>query len=181
MALNIRIDIENRYKLTYPDGDFRYYTFDSSLSDGRQQLIAIQISEEVHPLIPDVHNLAFGPFNEQNEIDDRIKLTHADHSKVFSTIVFASVTFLTIHKGKFIGIDGSDTRRAYLYYRCIMNNFAYLETLFDIYRVNYYVRLYRDIEYKKDDFIIVPKRITETDNISCQTLYNYFIFREKQA
>lgn len=180
MALNIRIDVENRYEFTDVVSENYNHVFNSPLKNGTNCPIAIKIDKEEHPMIENVHNLAFGPLNERNEIDDRVKLSHTDHAKLFSTIVFASISYLSIHKHKFIGIDGSDTRRAYMYYRCIKNNFAYLNTLFDIYGVNYYLRMLRHNEYLSDDIMIVPKRITDKDNTRHQDLYNYFIFRTKQ-
>ena len=167
MALNIKIDIENRYELQSRDNDLRYNIFESVLINGNTAKMVIKISDEEHPIIPDVYNLAFGPTNEKNEIADTVRLTHQDHSKVFSTIVFASMTFLTAHKEKYLGIDGSDTCRAYMYYRCIQNNFDYLSTFFSIYGINYYLRVLRDNSevYDPEDLLTVPKTITKGENV----------------
>lgn len=181
MALNIKIDFENRYELLSTDNDLRYSIFESILTNGNISRLGIKISSEAHPYMSDVYNLAFGPVNEKNEIDDHIKLPHQDHSKVFSTIVLAGLTFLTRHKDKYLGIDGSDTRRAYMYYRCIQNNFEYLNSLFTIYGVNYYLRVLRDesTDYDPKDFLAIPAIIRKGEPLSPAKLYNYFIFNIK--
>ncbi|MBO9565686.1 MAG: hypothetical protein J7621_23120 [Niastella sp.] len=183
MALNIKVNLDNHYELQSTDDDFRYSIFESTLTDGKVSRLGVKISSEQHPFMPDVYNLAFGPVNEKNEIDDRIKLTHQDHSKVFSTIVLAGLTFLTKHKDKYLGIDGSDTRRAYMYYRCIQNNFEYLNSLFTVYGVNYYLRILRDesTDYNQKDFLAIPKVIEKGETLPPTKLYNYFIFNTKQC
>lgn len=178
MSLNIKIDFENRYEPTLQDNDFRFSTFESVLSDGMTVQLGIKISTEEHPYMRDVYNLAFGPLNKNLQLDDRAKLTHQDHSKVFSTIVFAGLSFLTEHKGKYLGIDGSNTARAYMYYRCIQNNFEYLNSFFIIYGVNYYLRILRDgsSDYDPEDLLAIPRLIAKKEHILPQKLYNYFIF-----
>jgi hypothetical protein len=181
MALNIKVDLGNRYELLSTDNDLRYSIFESPLVNGSTSRLGIKISSEEHPYMPDVYNLAFGPINDKNEMDDQVKLIHQNHSKVFSTIVFAGLTFLTEHKDKYLGIDGSDTRRAYMYYRCIQNNFEYLSSLFTIYGVNYYLRILRDgvTDYDPEDLLAIPKTILKEEVISPTKLYNYFIFNLK--
>lgn len=181
MALNIKIDIENRYELQSKGNDLRYNIFDSPLINGNTAKMVIKISDKEHPIIPDVYNLALGPANEKNEIDDAVRLTHQNHSKVFSTIVFTSLIFLTEHREKYLGIDGSDTVRAYMYYRCIQNNFDYLNTFFSIYGINYYLRILRDNStvYDPEDLLTIPQTITKGENMPPAKLYNYFIFKLK--
>jgi hypothetical protein len=84
---------------------------------------------------------------------------------------------------KFLGIDGSNTAKAYMYYRCIQNNFDYLNSYFTIYGINYNVRILRDdgSDYEKDDFLTLPKAIEKEEKIIPSRLYNYFIFKVKQA
>ena len=113
MALNIKIDFENRYEASLLGNDIRFSTFESILIDGATAKLGIKISTEEHPYMPDVYNLAFGPLNDKLQIDDRAKLTHQDHSKVFSTIVFSfSFNFTVSGIGRFgsvgeIGVCGS--------------------------------------------------------------------------
>ena len=182
MALNIKINFEDRYHVS-PIGDLRYSEFDSELATGESVKLGIKISSDEHPLMNDVFNLAFGPVNANHQIDDQAKLTHLNHSKVFSTIVFEGLSFLVQHTDKFLGIDGSNSARAYLYYRCIQNNFEYLASYFDIYGVNYYSRILRDgsMDYETDDFLTIPKLIEKGEVIKPAKLYNYFIFKIKQV
>ena len=124
--------------------------------------------------MPNVHNLAFGPLDENKDIDDIVKLQHKDHSKVFSTIVFEAFTFLNEHRNKFVGIDGSTTSRAYMYYRCIQNNYDYLTSYFSIYGVNYYARIFRNgiIDTNNDNILRLPTAIKKGQQITCNNLYN---------
>ena len=181
MALNIKIDFENRYEPSLLDNDIRFSVFESILIDGTTVKLGIKISTEEHPYMPDVYNLAFGPLNDELQIDDQEKLTHQDHSKVFSTIVFAGLSFLTEHAGKYLGIDGSNTARAYMYYRCIQNNFDYLDSFFTIYGVNYYLRVLRDgsNDYDPEDLLAFPEAVVKGESISPKKLFNYFIFKLK--
>lgn len=184
MALNIKIDFENIYNSFTKDEDLRSSTFESDLIDGSKVTLVVQISSKDHPLMPNVFNLAFGPLNDSKQIDDQIKLTHVDHSKVFSTIIFEAFSFLSQNPDKYLGIDGSNNARAYMYYRCIQNNFVYLSDYFEIYGVNYYVRLLRRKEdntysFDPEDLVAIPKQIQHGESINHERLYNYFIFKLK--
>lgn len=186
MALNVKINFDERYQITDISDDLSSYSFTTVLHDGSSAALAVQINGASHHLMPDVYNLAFGPLNEKGEIDDKAKLQHADHSKVFSTIVFAGMTFLTENPSKFLGIDGSNNARAYMYYRCIQNNFDYLNQIFKIYGVKYYLRILRKIKDKDDsypidkqDLIALPTFIEDPKHIPPEKLYNYFIFKLK--
>jgi hypothetical protein len=181
MALNIRIDFENRYKSLHLDNDFRFSTFESILVDGTTAKLGIKISKEADQFMPDVYNLAFGPFDNNFQIDDETKLTHQDHSRVFSTIVYAALSFLKANEGKFLGIDGSNTARAYMYYRCIKNNYDYLSSFLNIYGVNYYLRVLQDGSISDDpkDLLLMPKSILRDEQIPGNKLYNYLIFNAK--
>ena len=160
---------------------YEFILFGSGLSG-----LGIQISNTVHPYLPDVYNLAFGPLIDDIKIDDKAKLYHENHSKVFSTIIFTALAFLTENKQKYLGIDGSNNARAYMYFRCIQNNYDYLSQFFNIYGVNYYVRILRklkdeDNSYPVDsnDLRAIPERIEKTVFIQSDKLYNYFIFNIK--
>ena len=181
MALNIKIDFENRYEASLLGNDIRFSIFESILIDGATAKLGIKISTEEHPYMLDVYNLAFGPLNDELQIDDRARLTHQDHSKVFSTIVFSGLSFLTEHSEKYLGIDGSNTARAYMYYRCIQNNFDYLDSFFTIYGVNYYLRVLRDgsNDYDPEDLLAFPEAVVKGESISPKKLFNYFIFKLK--
>jgi hypothetical protein len=160
--------------------------FISPLKNGGRMPLGIEIGTEAHPLMPHVFNLSFGPLNKAGQIDDQAKLSHADHSRVFSTILFAALAFLKEHPGKYLGIDGSNNARAYLYYRCIRNNFRYLSQHFNIHGIKYYVRILRklfdqDENYPidVDDLLAIPRLIEEEERMVSNRLYNYFIFNIK--
>jgi len=183
MALNVKIDLENCYPLKTIGGDLSSGIFTTILKDGSPVDLAVQIEGE-HPLLPNVINLAFGPLNEECEINDKIKLPHGDHAKVFSTIIFAGMTYLRENPTKFLGIDGSNNARAYMYYRCIQNNFDYLTKHFEIYGVNYYVRMLRKMRdedlgfpINSQNIISVLQPIQLADHIPHGELYNCFIFK----
>lgn len=143
MALNIRIDFENCYETEPVTADLRLIRFNSERTDYTTVQIGVLIGHQPQALLPNVYNLAFGPMDDNNEIDDQAKVAHADHSKVFSTIILSALTFLNNNPDKYLGIDGSNNARAYLYFRTIQNNYYILTQYFDIFGVNYYVRVLR--------------------------------------
>jgi hypothetical protein len=186
MALNVKINFEECYEIETLSNDLSLSKFNTVLKTGEETPLGIQISNTVHQYLPDVYNLAFGPLNETNQIDDKAKLYHDNHSKVFSTIIFTALTFLTENKEKYLGIDGSNNARAYMYYRCIQNNFDYLNQFFNIYGVNYYVRVLRKLKDEDDshpvddiDLKAIPEVIEKNRMIPADKLYNYFIFKLK--
>lgn len=67
--------------------------------------------------------------NRQNEctgINDFAMVEHLHPSKALSTVLFCGLSFLQANKEAYVGIDGSDFRRAYLYYRALIRNYDYL-------------------------------------------------------
>ncbi|HEU4554364.1 MAG TPA: hypothetical protein VFS25_16070 [Chitinophaga sp.] len=182
MALNVKINFDHRYELDEVNEDLSTSSFTTVLKDGSNVQLGIQINDGMHPLLPNVYNLAFGPIVD-GQIDDKAKLAHADHSRAFSTIIFAGMTFLLEKPGKYVGIDGSNNARAYMYYRCIQNNFDYLSRYFKIYGVNYFVRILRKTKDEDQDFpvdaehiIAIPRLIAREEHLPSDKLYNYFIF-----
>ncbi|RFM26807.1 DUF6934 family protein [Deminuibacter soli] len=183
MALNIKINFEEKYT-AQPVDKLNYSTFEAELKNGEKVTLGITISMDEHPFMPDVLNLSFGPVDANDQIDDEVKLPHRHHSKVFSTVVFEGLSFLNKHPKKYLGIDGSTMSRAYLYYRCIQNNFDYLHSYFDIYGVNYYVRYFRSHEdqpeFEDGDILALPVVLEKGEAVTAPRLYNYFIFKAKQ-
>jgi hypothetical protein len=186
MALNIKIDFEDCYPRKSLHQNSLLTTFDTVLTNGKTVPIGINISEEVHPLIPNTYNFSFGPVGRNNQIDDTAKLYHTNHSRLFSTIVYCAYTFLKDRKDIFLGIDGSNNARAYMYYRCIQNNFDYLNQFLNIYGVKYYIRILRKeneknnshpVDYK--DILAMPQIIRKEAHIKYEKLHNYFIFNAK--
>ena len=183
MALNIKIDLNDCYTRRTLYQNSLLTTFDTTLKNGDIVPIGVNISDEEHPLIPNVYNLSFGPLGPNNQLDDKIKLCHQNHSKLFSTIVLTGISFLENNTDKFLGIDGSNNARAYMYYRCIQNNYEYLRQYLNIYGVNYYIRILRKfkdgnsrVPFDDGDIIATPNIISKDTQIRPEKLYNYFIF-----
>lgn len=186
MALNVKINLEERYELDMLDNNTTSSRFTSLLKDGSEILLGVEISKEAHPLMPNVYNLGFGPLDKSGQINDQIRLSHADHSRVFSTILVAAMVFLKEYPDRFLGVDGSNNARAYMYYRCIRNNLAYLSRYFNIQGTKYYARILRksndtDEGYPIDanDLLTSLQLIEEGECMTCDKLYNYFIFNLK--
>ena len=187
MALNVKINFDDCYEIETLSNDLSLSKFYTILKSGEEIPLGIQISNTVHPYLPEVYNLAFGPLIEENRIDDKAKMHHDNHSKVFSTIIFTGLAFLSENKEKYLGIDGSNNARAYMYYRCIQNNYDYLNQFFNIYGVNYYIRVLRKLKDDDDSYPVdnndiraIPEKIVKSVLIAPDKLYNYFIFKLKE-
>lgn len=187
MALNIKIDFDNCYELKDISNDLSSSKFVADLIDDTKVEIGVLISNTPHTFLPDVYNLAFGPVDMNNAINDSAKLTHKDHSKTFSSIVLVALTFLTSNPDKYLGVDGSNNARAYMYFRIIQNNYALLSQYFEIYGVNYYVRILRKTKdsdashpVDTDDIEAIPRPILQGEKIRNDKMFNYFIFRLKK-
>ena len=185
MASRIRVDFDNVYELDEISPDFKLSSFKTILTGGTELPLVVKISNHPHELIPDVYNMAFGPLNKQGKIDDKAELTHADYSKVFSTILFAAYAYLEQHPTHILGIDGSDNARAYYYFRAIMRNFSYLDQHFVMYGIKYFVRITRlgrtqyDNPFDFEDVIPYPDRLIAEHRVTQDLMYNYFIFTLK--
>ena len=130
MAFNLKIDFTNRYEIQNISDDFRESIFISVLFDERNIELKVDISDQPHELLTDVYNLSFGPIKPNGRIDDKTGLNHKDYAKTFSTILFNGLTYLTANPSHFLGVDGSDNTRAYLYYRTLQHNYDYLSKHF---------------------------------------------------
>lgn len=186
MAIGVKIDFEEVYKPDSISKDLRIVSFRTQLKDGKIVPLRIKISDEQHPLLPNVYNLAFGPLNDRDQIDDKAELQHSDYSRVFSTILIRALDYLIAHPDHYIGIDGSDNNRAYYYWRFLQRNFDYLARYFNVFGVKYYVRITRygkhqyDDPFDFDDIQSIFTKIVKTNQWPEQ-MYNYFIFQKKKA
>ena len=186
MAASLKIDFNNLYEIDNISQDLRVSTFQTTLNNGQAMPLIVRISNQSHALLPNVYNLAFGPLNAKGKIDDRAELTHADYSKVFSTILFSALAYLKTNPDHYLGIDGSDNARAYFYYRALQRNFNYLNKHFRMFGVKYFVRITRfgktqyDNPFDFEDIMPYPFRIDKGALVSQDTMYNYFIFNLKQ-
>ena len=102
----------SRYDIETITSDLSLSKFNTVLKNEENVTLGVRINNEVHPYLIEVYNLSFGQLTEENSIDDKAKLHHKNHSKVFSTIVFTALSFLSQNKDKYLGIDGSNNARA---------------------------------------------------------------------
>lgn len=187
MALRVRIDFTNRYKLEYISKDLRRSSFKTVLRGNSSTLIQIEIKDEEHELLANVYNFAFGPLKPNSRIDHHAELSHVDYSKVFSTILFSALTYLTGNPGHALGVDGSTNARAFLYFWMLQRNFDYLDRYFDMFGVKYYVRITRfgknqyDDPFDFTDIQAQAIRIQKGQSIHKDFMFNYFIFKLKKS
>jgi len=185
MSVAVKLDFDNTYHLEPVSGDLRISTFQTQLQDGTEVPLKVEINKEPHELLPGVFNLAFGPMNEKGKIDDKAELTHKDYSKVFSSILLTGMIYLTKNKNHYLGIDGSNNARAFLYYRFLQKNYDYLNKFFKMYGLKYYVRISRfgknqyDDPFDFKDILPGTGKIEKDMQLNPKFMYNYFIFRIK--
>lgn len=182
MKIAVTLNLEDTYEIISISPDLKDFQFNSPLKDGTQCLLTVRIFDNYSPFIPEVFNLAFGPLKADGSIDDTCEVTHANFEKTFSTILFGALAFLQTNPGQFVGIDGSNTVRAYWYFRMLQTNHDYLTTLFKMLGVKYYIRLLRG-KTNLDPFIAdnqdltnFPHKILKGEKVIIEKLYNYFIF-----
>lgn len=186
MTLNLKIDFDNIYETDSISADLLESNFSSLLSDNTSVTVQVSISNQAHELLPNVYNLAFGPLKSNGRIDDKAELTHKDYSKTFSTILLNGLTYLMANPDHYLGIDGSDNARAYLYYRTLQHNYDYLAQFFHFFGVKYYVRISRfgKTQYANpfdfEDIVFDPVRIEKNMVLPAQMMFNYFIFSLKK-
>ena len=127
--------------------DFRFYAPQKS---GAALELIVQIRDINDPLLPHVFNIGFGPPDGLGSFRDDISMKHLSPGKVFSTVMVLAMAFLERNPSLFIGIDGSDDRRAYLYHRMFRyNNNSFYDTL-SLTGVDWYVRLLRSDDVERD-------------------------------
>lgn len=181
--MNIDLNFEDIYDLIPFSGELNVFSFLSPIIDGRHQLILVKIQNAANAFMPEFLNLAYGPPNQDGTIDDMAVVQHANYSKTFSTILFCALSYLKSNgSGNFIGIDGSDFRRAYLYFRTLQRNYEYLSKYFRLLGLKYYARVLRG----KDKYDHMSVDLEELTHVGFsiknkplrnhKSLFNYFIF-----
>jgi len=181
--MKIKINFEDTYEPLTVSEDLKQMIFPSPQRDGTQAELLIKISTYQDIGIPRIYNLGFGPPDGNGEFDDNISLAHQDYNKMFSTILFHAYVFLNKNPELTLGIDGSDDRRAAVYHKMYINNKDYLEEYFEAIGVDWYVRVFRNWEYEKDEHDnLLPKPRPEAFNYerSWHDLYRYYMFKKKQ-
>jgi hypothetical protein len=185
MIFQVNIDFDNIYEITPVSENFKKSFFETELVDGPLTNIHVRISNESHELDANIYNLSFGPLDKRGVVDDKVALRHRNYSKVFSTILFRARTYLLYNPDHYLGIDGSNNARAYLYYRVIQRNYDYLNNYFDIYGLKYYVRITRlgKMQYHDpfdfEDIHTRAQKFEKNMEINQKFMYNYFIFKLK--
>jgi len=180
MQLAIKIDFDDTYDIDSISEDLTHFQFTTITKEGQSVILGIEIETNKNQFLPSVFNLGFGPFKEDGTLDDKAVINHQNNSKVYSTILLGALTFLRSNPDKFVGLDGSDMIRAYLYYRVFQRNYEYLVQYFRVIGVKYYVRLIRSPENNQElvsdnqDIAVFPHPIARGENIRCEKLYNYF-------
>ncbi|MEO7531082.1 MAG: hypothetical protein ABIS69_06715, partial [Sediminibacterium sp.] len=176
------IDFDNIYEIEWLAPDFSYGRFFSETPSGQVELY-VSILASNNPFLGQIPNLAFGPLKEDGSIDDDAKIKHVDNSKVYSTMLFSGLTFLKTQNQSFIGVDGSNHIRAFLYYKVLQLNYDYLAQYFKVLGVKYYIRLLRG-RHKTDhyttdseDVTVIPTDITKLLRIENRKLFNYFVLK----
>ncbi|WP_291286403.1 hypothetical protein [Flavobacterium sp.] len=179
----IKINLENTFEATYVSANFDQYIFESVLKDDTIIQLKVKFTNIVESLLPNVYNLAFGPFDVNGKINDSIKLKHKDSNKVFSTIILFSIIFLKNNPSVTIGIDGSDDLRANLYHRMFRYNQKDLQDFLVVIGVDWYVRLLRNGTIELDDNGLVffkPKPEPFDFQRKTNDLYRYYMFNLNQ-
>jgi hypothetical protein len=158
------------------------FSFFTKVANGEKIEIVIEIESRVNPFMQHVLNLAFGPRGQDGKIDDFASVKHLNYSKAFSTIIFCALTFLKEHPDVYLGIDGSDFRRAYLYYRTLQRNYDYLNDYFSIQGIKYYIRVLRGkdkydlLSIDTHEVMSIPYNVEKAPLVNHKSLFNYFVF-----
>lgn len=179
----IKINLENTFEATYVSSNFDQYVFESELKNNKIIQLKVKFTNIVDSLLPNVFNLAFGPFDSAGKIDDSINLKHRDSNKVFSTIILFAIIFLKHNPIATIGIDGSDDLRAHLYHRMFRYNYKDLRDFIVIIGVDWYVRLLRNGSIELDDngsAFFKPKPEPFDFQRKATDLYRYYMFNLNQ-
>jgi len=185
MAIAVKLDFDDVYDIKPLSEDLRISTFETELSDGSTLPLLVEISNDPHELLPEVFNLAFGPPTNKGEIDDKAEITHKNYSRTFSSILLSGLIYLNSNTAHYLGIDGSNNARAYLYYRFLQQNYDYLDRYFNVYGLKYYVRISRfgkhqyDNPFDFNDIYPFPEKIKKAMQLNPDFMYNYFIFNRK--
>ncbi|MCW3111025.1 MAG: hypothetical protein JWQ09_5531 [Segetibacter sp.] len=178
----IIINFEETYEPMEVAEDFSFMTFNTVDKHGATVLIKIEIKPLENSLLSNVSNLAFGPLNADDIINDAAKIPHENPSKGFSTILLFCLAYLNQFPRRTIGLDGSNEVRAYLYHRMFLTNKDYLEEYFVSIGVDWYVRLLRsgDVERDADGHPHFKPKPEPFDYARIRDLYRYYMFHLRQ-
>ncbi len=182
--MNININFDDIYNIESLEPDLSRFVFKSPVSDIMSIEIIVKIEPAFNPFLLEFFNMSFGPAieGEHNRLDDFAKVPHVNPSKTFSTILFCGLLYLQSNKGNYLDFDGSDFRRAYLYYRTIQRNFNYLSNIFKLVGIKYYARVIRGkdkndlMTVDESELTFIPYLIENHPLTNHKSLFNYFTF-----
>lgn len=175
----IKIDLNHTTTPHFISNDYTEFKFGSVQRDGRSVELVVHIKPAPIPFLPDVFNLAFGPLDAEGQIDDTARMSHFDINKVFSSIILCTLLFLDENPDVFIGIDGSDEIRAYLYHRMFTSNHKCLSSVIRPVGVDWYVRFLRNGNFEVDDTgapFLKPKPEPFDILRKSTDLYTYYLY-----
>lgn len=180
----IKLNLNETYKHHSVDEDLLNMTFYSPGIDQSNTLIKVELRPYPDFQLQNVYNLAFGPLNEKNKLDDTAKIKHADTDKMFSTVLVFGLMFLQKYPGLRIGLDGSSDSRAYLYHRMFQTNRDHLNEYFVALGVDWFVRLLRNGNVEREEngsAFFKPRPELFNYERTPHDLYNYYIFYLRKA
>lgn len=178
--MNIDINLDDVYDLIFINQAFTEFIFESPLYGSGVINIHVLIQSANNPFLKQFNNLAFGP-KVDGQLNDFVSIKHKNSSKALSTVLFCGLAFLNLHPEEYLGIDGSDFRRAYFYYRMIQRNFHYLSDYFRIFGVKYYARVlrprnkYDPMPVDVNELISFPYKIENQPLTNHKSLFNYYL------
>jgi hypothetical protein len=182
--MNVFINLDDTYPFETLEPDHTKFTFKSPVLNGEPVAITVIIESAYDPFLKQFMNLAFGP-EIDGKIDDFAAIHHTNPSKALSTVLVCGYKYLKANPKLYIGIDGSDFRRAYFYFRILQRNYTYLHQRFRIFGIKFYIRVIRGKD-KNDqlgidikDLIHLPNEIENKPLTIHQSLYNYFFLYVK--
>ena len=82
----IKINLENTFEAIYVSPNFDQYIFESQLKNNTLIQIKVKFTNIADSLLPNVYNLAFGPFDDTGKINDSINLKHKEATKFFQLL-----------------------------------------------------------------------------------------------
>lgn len=109
--------------------------------------------------IKNVHNLAFGDWNEEtNDIDDKVISNNNDSEKILATVASTVLSFTHKYPKSMILVKGSTLSRTCLYRIGISNNFEEINQNFDIlgYREETWHPFHKNTDYEA--FLVKRKK-----------------------
>ncbi|WP_316748271.1 DUF6934 family protein [Pedobacter gandavensis] len=177
--MRVTINFDDIYEVYPMIGEQDNKRFYAPQKDGSIRELLVIITEYPDPDLPNVFNLGFGPPNDDGGFIDNVRLWHKNLNKVFSTILFISLSFLKQHPYMAIGLDGSDDLRTRFYHCVLKQNSVYLKSYFMPFGIDWYVRIFRNGSYEQNpdgSYIDRPLLMDFDSNRENRDLYRYYVF-----